>query len=789
MSERASRWAALCVAGGLALYCALHLQVRTDITAFLPAGSDPVFAALSKHLSDSDLSRTVVLVIGAEPLDAALAGSGRVARRLREHPGVMWVRDGVDPDELERIYQLYFPARHGFLFEDPEQQAAEALSDRGLAERARRLARELARPTSPLVQRTAPSDPLGAFSALLGRLREDERVLDLHGGRFVTPDRRHAVLFFGTRASAYDADAQRQLQDDLAEMLSDAQRASAAPLVVEQSGAGRFAAGIQAGVERDVRRVLLISTSGVALLFLVFFRSLRSLLIALMPLAGGALVAASVGTFWFGTLNGLAVAFGASLVGVSIDYSVHLLNHLALSPSRDVRADTLRRLRPSLLLGGATTLASLIGLGFSNFPGFHQMGLLATAGVGSALWIALRWLPALAQDSRPAAFSAALAASLARLVVGLGRRRRTLAVLATVCGAVGLASLPHVQWLDDLRELTTLDPALIAEEESVRAKVSRLDANRFAVVLAGSWEEALQSNDRLHTALSEQVAAGALEGFRSLHTFLWSAALQRANQQALRNDPQLAKRLDQAFSAEGFAPGAFRPFAESLTAPAPEPLTLERLRASSLATLVGPLAAEAGDRTVVLTYFHGIRDEASVRAATEGVEGAHFFDQRGFVREVYAGYRDRTLWVVATGALAVFALLWLRYRRLRPSVAAFLPSLLVALLLAALAAGLGVRVNIVHLIGLVLVMGMGVDYGIFVVDSHAGAGDVGVTMLSLLLSCLTTIFVFGVLAISGHPVLRALGLTAGAGVTLALCLAPLSLAVLAPGPDAPASRD
>jgi predicted exporter len=768
-------WLVLLIAGGLAVYCATRLQVRTDITAFMPAGSDTLLASLSQHLSDSEQSRTRLLVVAAERIDRAVAGASAVAERLRRHPQVAWVRDGVDPRELERIRELYFPVRHGFLFDDPERVAS-ALDEAGLRERARRLRRELARPAS-FAGRDAAADPLGGFAQLVGRLRDDPRGLALHAGRLVTPDRRFAVVLFATRASAWDADAQRRLQDDLVEMQHAAQRAVGAPLRFEQSGGARFAVQIQASVQRDVRRALLISTSGVVAIFLLFFRSLRTLGIGMLPLAAGALVAASAGTFVFGTLNGLAVAFGASLVGVSIDYSVHLINHLRLPQPGEEPGRTLRRLRPSLLLGGATTLASLVGLGFANFPGFHQMGALAVCGVGCALWVALRWLPALVGEGRAPALSPALAAALGRGVARLGRRRGLLAGLALACGLAGLAALPRLEWQDDLGELTVLDAGLLAEEESVRRKVSRFDAHRFAAVRASSWEQALARNDRLYRVLSREVEAGRLAGFRSLHPLLRSAALQRANERALRADPELPARLERAYAAEGFRPGAFDAFARALAADPPAPLDLERLRASQLSDWLAPFVADTGAERVLLTWLEGIADERALRAAVEGVEGALFFDQRRFLREVYSGYRERTRRVVATGALAVFALLWLRYRRLRESVAAFLPSLLVVGMLAALAVGLGVRVNVVHLIGLVLVMGMGVDYGIFLVDSRGDAREVGVTMLSLLLSCLTTLFVFGVLALSEHPVLRALGATSALGVALAFALAPLALSL------------
>jgi len=757
------------------------MRVRTDITAFMPAGSDTLLASLSKHLSDSAQSRTLVLVVGAGRIDQAVAGATVVADSLRVHPEVAWVRDRIDPAQAEQVRELYFPVRHGFLFEEPER-AATVLDDDGLRARARRLRRELARPASPSLA-SASEDPLGAFPELLERLRDDRRGLALHAGHFVTADRHFAVVFYGTRASAWDADVQRRLQADLEAVQREAEQSAGAPLRFEQSGGARFAVQIQASVQRDVRRALLVSTAGVAVLFLLFFRSLRALAVGMLPLALGALVAASAGTFVFGTLNGLAVAFGASLVGVSIDYSVHLINHLCLAPAGEEPARTLRRLRPSLVLGGATTLASLVGLGFANFPGFHQMGVLAVIGVGAALWVALHWLPAWVGALRAPAFAPVLAAWLGAGVARLARRRRLFAAIALASGLAGLAAFPRVQWQDDLRELTVLDPGLVQEEESVRQKVSRYDANRFAAVLAESWEEALIRNDRLYHALSSEVDQGHLAGFRSLHDLLRSAALQRANEHALRSDPTLPERLDRIYAAEGFRPGAFRAFARTLAAPPPEPLSLERLRASELSTWLAPLVAETEAGRVVLTYLDGIADEDSVRTAVEGVDGAVYFDQRRFLREVYGEYRERTRWVVATGAIAVFALLWLRYRRLRESAAAFLPSALVAAILGVLAVGLGVRVNVVHLIGLVLVMGMGVDYGIFLVDGRGDAREVGVSMLSLLLSCLTTLFVFGVLALSEHPVLRALGVTSALGVALAFLLAPLALSLLDPDPE------
>jgi predicted exporter len=160
----------------------------------------------------------------------------------------------------------------------------------------------------------------------------------------------------------------------------------------------------------------------------------------------------------------------------------------------------------------------------------------------------------------------------------------------------------------------------------------------------------------------------------------------------------------------------------------------------------------------------------------------HFFDQRQFLNEVYAEFRITTVRQIFTGNLLVIGLLLLRYRRLRPALAALFPSVLVTLILLGSFAALRVETNLLHVVGLVMVLGMGVDYGVFVVDTSSHPEEMGTTLLSIFLGSITTVFSFGLLALSQHPALRALGVTIGGGILLAFLLAPLALLVLRDGP-------
>ncbi|HBZ71589.1 MAG TPA: hypothetical protein DEP35_18435 [Deltaproteobacteria bacterium] len=228
-------------------------------------------------------------------------------------------------------------------------------------------------------------------------------------------------------------------------------------------------------------------------------------------------------------------------------------------------------------------------------------------------------------------------------------------------------------------------------------------------------------------------------------------------------------------------------FAAALADQSTPPLAFEDLAASPLSDLVRPLLVELGSDTAVITYLKGVRDPKVLEAALAPVGGVHFFDQRKFLNDVYAEFRKTTLEQLFIGNGLVILLLLVRYRRLRPAVAAFFPCALVVLVLLGSLAALGVETNLIHVVGLDMVMGMGVDYGIFVVDSATDPEEMGTTMLSVFVGSFTAILTFGVLAISRHPALRALGVTIGGGLLLSFLLAPFALLLMearAPRADA-----
>ena len=769
-------WAALGIA--LFVYSARHITFTTDITNFLPEGRGAELARISRELVHSDLARTMVLTIHADEPARAIAAAQELAQALRAHPEIAWLRTGADAELQEQVYRLYFPRRLYFVSDDPERALEPRLSDAGLLAQAQALRRSLALPVSPLLEQIVPADPLGAFRGLLERMRAGEPPLATVDGVFTTRDGRWAVILLATKSSAFDTVAQRPLLEAIQTRFAAVRARLGPDLVLEQSGANRFALDAETKVRADASMIGTFSTIGVALLSWLFFRSVLSLGLAMVPALAGLLLAMAAGLAIFGRLDGMTIGFGASLIGVTIDYPTHYLILRSLATAGESPWQLARRLSGSLSMAALTTMASFAGLAITSFRGFRELGVFSLIGVAGALVATIFLLPDLVPRSRPVPpISSHLARRMGAWIPRLRRHRSALALVPIAVFALGALALPQLVWNDDLSKLGQPDPKLAAEEARVRERVSTFDSGRFVIALAGSAEEAVARNDAVYARLAALVARGELGGVRSLHDLLWSQDLQRRNLAALQASPELAARVDTQFGAAGFRAGTFAPFAQTLAAP-PEPLSLAELRASPLGPLAATLVLDLEDRTAVITYLRGLSDPESLRAALADLPDVHVFAQRDFMNEIAAQFRVRTLTQILIGSACVLGILVARYRDWRRACAAFLPALLTAIIVLSAFALSGTETGLLHAVSLLIVMGMGVDYGIFVVDSADDPHEIGAALVSCLLCCLTTILGFGALALSSHPALRAIGLTTGIGIALSLVLAPVTLLAL-----------
>jgi len=161
----------------------------------------------------------------------------------------------------------------------------------------------------------------------------------------------------------------------------------------------------------------------------------------------------------------------------------------------------------------------------------------------------------------------------------------------------------------------------------------------------------------------------------------------------------------------------------------------------------------------------------------------HFLDMKQATDDLYSGYRRQALQFALIGVVAIVLLLLIALRSPRRTFDVVVP-LAAALVVTSAALSLhGRELSIFHLIGMLLVVGVGSNYTLFFERQNLLAGDRQRIVTSLVLCNASTAIGFGLLTLARAPVLNAIGATVALGAFLSLAFA----AVLAQRGDSTSS--
>ncbi|MAJ61096.1 MAG: hypothetical protein CBC48_14740 [bacterium TMED88] len=771
MSDWKIRAVSLVLVSLSALYCLFTFQISGSITHFIPDHAEAKRVQLTLDLLDSPLSRRMVLSIqGGEARNAVTAN---LVKRLREHPEVAWVESNqLDEETIRAVSEIYFERRVYFVSENPEHEIPALFKPLALRKQAQRLKQNLSAPDSILFSRMSQSDPLGFFSRILNRIGQLQPLKD------PATEVDYALIFIGLRSSPFEAAKQKTLVEFIQREFEQLSQQQTAPLRLQKSGGNLFAISSEKTIRRDVNLVSSLSIVAVCGIFLLFFGSLRSLLIAFLTPFAGFVFALALSAGPDKPIHGITLAFGFVLIGVAIDYPIHLMTAHSLQKAKGTAFRSARQLRASLIFSAATTTLAFLSLSLSGFPGLSEMGSFAALGIPVGLAFTLFASPAfIARSQETTRTQRFIAEKFARAATALDRHPAiSLSTLFSMLLLI-IVGLGQVSWEDDPSSLMQMDPEIVEEAQLVQSRYGEFDTGRLVIGMAPDSEAALILSETVRERLQPLVAKGAISGIGSLSELLPSVALQERNLAALQSVPLYEDKIREAFVREGFRDDAFTGFYDAVAAPAAPPLRPEDLQGSFLEKALSMLPFVEGQRATI-TLLRGPLEPELIKSAISDLKNVFYIDQKAILSEVYQSYRRSTIRMIGIGAVIVLISLLVRYRDVFKAAMAALPAAFGIGCTLGLFGIFEIPVNVASAISLLVVLGMGADYGIFAVDS-AGEREAEVaTLSSLLVSCLTSVFVFGVLALSSQPVLRTIGFTTALGVSISLCVAPLALSLL-----------
>jgi len=768
---RASRWAIALWAGAL-VGCAIVIartEFTADMSAFLPRSPTPVQQILVQQLRDGVVSRLILIAVDGGTPAALAQTSMRMAAELRKHPAEFAAVNNGEDSALDLDREFLW--RNRYLLSPavaPGHFSAPALRD-ALEENLQLIGS----PAGALLRRILPQDPTGELLRLIAQFEGVARP-EVREGVWFSPDGSRALLVAQTRAAGYDIDAQeRALNLIRAAFAGGGAAATSAGQQLLVSGPGVFSVNSRAHIKADALRFSVIATALVAGLLLVLYRSPRVLLLGLAPVASGVLAGVAAVSIGFGTVHGITLGFGVTLIGEAVDYAIYLFTQI--TPGTPP-ADSLAQIWPTLRLGLLTSICGFAAMLLSGFPGLGQLGLFSIAGLVAAVLVTRFVLPILLPPGFTVRAATGLGPGVTALAASARRLRWPLIAVTVVC--IMLLSAQRSQlWSDDLASLSPLAASERTLDEQLRRDIGAPDVRYLVVVDAADADAALAGSEKVAAHLDAAVAQSRLAGFESPAAYLPSSAAQRARQAAIPAPAVLRENLREAQRGLPFRAGLFEPFVRDAAAAATQaPLQRASLDGTALALKVDSLLVKrtastttAGGWTAMLP-LRGVVDAAALERDLKNPSdhAGVLIDLRRESDALYQSYRSEIVTYSLIGAVAIVLLLLVSLRSLRRVAAVLSPLAAAVIVTLCLLLASGNALTIFHIVGLLLVVAVGSNYALFFEREAADAGQRERTLVSLLFANVTTLIGFGLLAFSKVPLLHAIGGTVAIGAFLSL---------------------
>ncbi|MGI4777462.1 MAG: MMPL family transporter [Janthinobacterium lividum] len=751
-------------------------QFSADLSAFLPASPDARQRVLVEQLQSGVASRTLMAGIEGGKDAARRADISRALGKAMRASGLFEQVQNGDTGDWQEAGAFVFDHRYHL---SPDV-TSERFTEAGLREAIVDTLSMLGTPAGNMVRPLLERDPTGETQRIAEGLIPASSPRT-ENGVWVSRTAPRAMLLTTTRASGSDLDAQAvaiarvQAEFDKAVGASGASGSAADRPRLLLSGAPVFSVQSRDKIKGEAIHLAGIGAVVMGCLLLLAFASPRALVIALLPVLTGVVAGTTAVALVFGSVHGLTMGFGSTLIGETVDYAIYYLIQARGAAVPGTGWQRWRDLNwPTVRLGLLTSVCGFAALLFSGFPGLAQLGVFSIAGLIAAAFVTRHGLPMLAPDG---ATGMGMRRQMARMAGAIVHRLPRLRPAFVVLGVAALALMAWQGgelWRASLSSMSPLSKATQDLDASLRADIGAADGGTLVVVQAPDEQAVLRATEAAGLKLDALVGEGQLGGYESVTRMLPSIATQQARLSSLPDAPTLQARLDAATSGLPLPASRLSPFVDSVQAArALPPIVRADLADGALAPVVRALLFErpaGGWSSLIALHTTDKLDAAKLAASLSSLPEVQVVDIGHELGSLYDRYLHEAFVQVLLGALAVVVVLGLYLRSIRRLVAVCQPLLLAVILTLGGMAALQVPLGILHLVGLLLIVAVGSNYALFFDQLQATGRADEDTLASLVLANLTTVVSFGLIAISDIPALSAIGRVVAPGALLALLL-------------------
>ncbi len=606
------------------------------------------------------------------------------------------------------------------------------------------------------------NDPVGiSFIGLkkLQGLQYDDNY-QLYNNYILTKDEKHLLIFI---MPAYPSSNTGENEKFLRGLDNIIRKTVPDNIDVSYFGSASVAAGNALQLRKDT-----LYTQGITVLFLVFFigfyfRKKSAPLLILLPVVFGALFSLAMIYFLKGNISVIALGTGSVILGIAVNYSLHVFNHYRHTHNIE---DVIKDLAFPLTLGSFTTIGGFLCLEFVQSAILKDLGLFAAFSLIGAALCSLIFLPHFIQTKNTTGIHRHEDSFIDKLAAYHPERSKLLLVFIGILTVVFAFKAGDVQFEADMTQVNYMSDNLKKAEKKLDA-INQFSLRSVYVVSDGNnLNEALENSEKLAVVIDSLQQKNIIKKSSGVSSLIISDSLQQ-KRIALWNaywTPEKKQHLLETLGEEGktlgFSATAFDNLRSLLNKQyrTIKPAELSEIKKTFLddyinekpgaANVVTLLKVSPGDKPLVYTTFENIPNVTIL-------DKQYLADT--MARIVNADFNSITI----MSSLLVFIVLLVTYGRIELALVSFIPMFISWVWILGIMAITKTEFNIINIIVSALIFGLGDDYSIFIMDGllqqyKTGKKNLSSFKSSIFLSAITTVAGLGILIFAKHPALRSI---------------------------------
>ena len=481
----------------------------------------------------------------------------------------------------------------------------------------------------------------------------------------------------------------------------------------------------------EINLICILSTLFVIGLIFWYFGTLLPLIPIAISIGTGIYAGYCVTALIFKDIHILTFVFSTTLIGVCVDYSLHYFVALKECTNDNVIKSIFESLTVSLI----TTVSAFLILLFADFVLLRQISVFTIIGLITVYGIVVLWYPLLKsrifsiKSNDKIIFSKLSMLNKFLIPTNSNIFVKLVSVVAVILLLVGLS---RTHFDDNIKNMYTPPKNLLNAEKLFTEVVGTNNDTTIFVVKGKNLQEILEKEENI----SDELEADKDVKYQALSKFLPSEKRQKSNQ-------ILRKELYQARLKE------YAVFLPTQT------------RARLLRQGVNNDFLVANNHFDFLKKSFLIDKNTSIMLVS-GYNGEPIKDAKiiNFQKDISSQIRHCRK--ICLGLLVpIFGLLYLLLAKIydyKSGLKILLPSICAVIFVFAILGLFGCAVNLFHLLAIFLIIGFGLDYSVFRFTNPEKSND------SVLLSCMTTVFSFALLAFAGFKLISSLGIVLALGL-------------------------